>query len=38
MPHNSFGPDLTLFDKKMKGGPRAHGLGLLSLHKETARA
>jgi hypothetical protein len=38
MPHNSFGPDLTLFDKKMKGGPGAHGLGLPSLDKETTRA
>jgi len=38
MPHNSFGPDLTFFDKKMKVCLRAHGLCLACLDKQTARA
>jgi len=38
MPHNSFGPDLTFFDKKMNIGLRAHGLCLSCLDKQTARA
>jgi hypothetical protein len=38
MPHNSFGPDLTLFNKKMKVCLRAHGLCLPCLNKQTARA
>jgi hypothetical protein len=38
MPHNGFGPDLTLFDEKMYLGHRAHGSRLPSLDKQTARA
>jgi len=38
MPHNSFGPDLTFFDKKMNVGLRPHGLCLPCLDKQTARA
>jgi len=38
MPHNSFGPDLAFFDKKMNVGLRAHGLCLPCLDKQTARA
>jgi len=38
MPHNSFGPDLAFFDKKMNVGLRAHGLCLACLDKQTARA
>jgi len=38
MPHNSFGPDLTFFDKKMNVCLRAHGPCLLCLDKQTAGA
>ena len=38
MPHNSFGPDLSFFDKKMKVGLRAHRPRLPCLDKQTARA
>jgi hypothetical protein len=38
MPHNSFGPDLTFFDKEMNVGLRAHGLCLPCLDKQTPRA
>jgi hypothetical protein len=38
MPHNSFGSDLTFFDKKMNVCLRAHGLFLACLDKQTARA
>lgn len=38
MPHNSFGPDLTFFDKKMNLCLRAHGLCLPGLDKQAARA
>jgi hypothetical protein len=38
MPHHSFGPDLSFFDKKMKVRLLAHGLGLPCLDKQTAGA
>jgi len=38
MPHHSFGPDLTFFDKKMNVCLRPHGLCFPGLDKQAARA